>query len=151
VAEVFQPHFEAINIGGSHHVSEENRPSSDILFQNGSDASYHEMLLKKQIALEKWDATMAIIPGGQTKDAIRWRQIISQAITQTRSKTEFEREALPDLERHLGILLALEGLLKKDNPKSDEELEASIRQAVEDVDHPGKKITLLDAMRIGKQ
>jgi hypothetical protein len=71
---------------------------------NGSDQSYHEMQIKKQVILEKWDATIALIAGGQTKEAIRWRQLIGHGITQTRSKTEFEREAFPDLERHLDIL-----------------------------------------------
>ena len=103
-------------------------------------------MLKKQIALEKWESTMQILAGGQTKDAIRWRQIIGQSITHTRSRTEFEREALPDLLRHFDILLALESRLKKDSPKTDGELEACIQMAVEDVDHPGKNATLLEAM-----
>jgi hypothetical protein len=92
---------------------------------------------------------MSMIAGGQTKDAIRWRQIIGQAITHTRSKTEFER-ALADLERHLDILLALEKRLKTDAPKSDEALETCIVKAREDVDRPGKNTTLLEAMQAGK-
>jgi hypothetical protein len=149
VAECFKPHFDAINIGGGQHFATEARPSSEILFQPGSEQSYYEMQVKKVVALEKWDATMAMLAGGQTKDAIRWRQIIGQAITHTRSKTEFEREALPDLMRHLDILLALEQRLKTDAPKTDEALEACIRMAREDVDHPGKDQTLLEMIEKG--
>ena len=117
---------------------------------NGNEQSWHENQLKKQIALEKWDATMAIIAGGQTKDAIRWRQIIGQGISHTRSKTEFERSALPDLERHLEILLALKQRIKRHEPKTDEALETCIQFAREDVDHPGKNLTLIEAMQAGK-
>lgn len=149
VAECFKPHFDAINIGGGQHFAPADRPTSEILFQHGSDASYYELQVKKVVALEKWDATMAIIAGGQTKDAIRWRQIIGQAITHTRSKTEFEREALQDLERHLDILMALEKRLKVDAPKTDEALEACIAMAREDVDHPGREMTLVEMVNMG--
>jgi hypothetical protein len=150
VAGVFRPHFEAINIGGTHHVIDANRPTSDALFMNGSDQSYHEMQIKKQVILEKWDATIALIAGGQTKEAIRWRQLIGHGITQTRSKTEFEREALPDLERHLDILLALEQRIQAETPKTDEELKACIQKARDDVDHPGANLSLAEAMHVGK-
>jgi hypothetical protein len=145
VAECFAPHFASIAIGGAHHPGDPSRPNSEVLFQNGSDLSYGEMLLKKQIALEKWDATMSLIAGGQTKDAIRQRQLIGEGITHTRSKTQFQAEALPDLERHLDILLALEKRLKLDSPVTDADLTACIQMAREDVDHPGKNVTLLEA------
>jgi hypothetical protein len=145
VAECFAPHFASISIGGVHHVGDPSRPNSEALFQNGSDQSYGEMLVKKQIALEKWDATISLIAGGQTKDAIRQRQLIGEGITHTRSKTQFQAEALPDLERHLDILLALEKRLKLDSPVTDSDLTACIQMAREDVDHPGKNITLLEA------
>ena len=141
------PEHPAINIGGIHHVTDANRPSSDVLFMNGSEQSWHENQLKKQIALEKWDATMAIIAGGQTKDAIRWRQIIGQDNSHTRSKTEFERSAIPDLERHLEILLALEQRIKQHEPKTEEALETCIQLAREDVDHPGTNLTIVEAMQ----
>src|SRR5581483_1384723 len=151
VAECFQPYFNSINIGGSHApTNAADSPSSAILFQPGSEQSYSEMLLKKQIALEKWDATINLIAGGQTKDAIHMRQIIGQSITHTRSRTEFERENLPELQRHLDILLALEQRLKKDSPKTDDELGACIAMATEDVDHPGKNASFAEAFTAGK-
>jgi hypothetical protein len=146
VAEAFKPHFDSIAIGGVHHVGEPGRPDSAELFETGNDRSYGEMLIRKQIAVEKWDATMALIAGGQTKDAIRWRQLIGEGISFTRSKTQFLATALPDLERHLDILLALERRLKTDSPVTDADLAECIRLAREDVDHPGKNLTLLEAM-----
>src|SRR5579864_304731 len=150
VAESFLPYFNSINIGGAHAVAQTERPSSSVLFQTGDERSAHEEQIKKQIALEKWEGAMSILAGGQTKDAIRMRQIIGQAITHTRSKTEFEREGLPELQRHLDILLALEERMKKDPPKTDEDLVACIEMATEDVDHPGKNLSLLEAMQMGK-
>jgi len=145
VAECFKPHFDSIAIGGVHNVGgDPTRPGSEGLFRSGSDQSYHEMQLRKQIALEKWDATMALIAGGQVKADIRKRQLIGEGITFTRSKTQFMASALPDLERHLDILLALERRLKIDNPTKDEDLAECIRLAREDVDHPGKNLSLLE-------
>lgn len=70
-----KPHFDAINIGGGQHFATDARPSSEILFQPRLRAGLLRMQVKKVVALEKWDATMAMLAGGQTKDAIRWRQI----------------------------------------------------------------------------
>lgn len=149
VAEAFQPYFDSICIGGAHAVAATDRPSSAALFENGNEQSYYELQVKKVVALEKWDATITLIAGGQTKEAIRWRQIIGQGITHTRSRTEFEREALPDLERHLDILLAFERRLKTDAPKTDQDLEACIVKAREDVDHPGRELTLIEMVNMG--
>lgn len=152
VAEAFQPYFDSINIGGSHApTSESDRPSSSVLFTRGDERSAHENMIQKQILLEKWAGTMAIIAGGQTKENIRMRQIIGQTITKTRSQTEFERSALPDLQRHLDILLALEARLKTDQPKTEEELVACINMATEDADHPGKNLSFVEAMTYGKK
>ena len=49
VAERFNPHFDAINIGGGQHFTAEQRPSSEILFQPGSELSYYEMQVKKVV------------------------------------------------------------------------------------------------------
>lgn len=146
VAECFKPHFETINIGGKHFVEDSSRPKSDILFQPGSEHSFYENQEKRVIALEKWQATMEIIAGGQTKDNIRKRAIIGEAITGTRSRTEFERKSLDELIRAVAVLVALENRLKTDNPSSDDDLKACVEMAIEDVDHPGKNLTLLEAM-----
>lgn len=151
VAECFRAHFDQINIGGSHNVMA-NTESSSILFQPGSDASYAEQIVKRQIALENWDATMSAISGGQTKDAIRQRGIIGTAITGTRSKTEFERQSLTVIERQLEILCAVEQRLKEarpdpEKPISDRELTNVIAMAVKDVENPQHRdVTLLEAM-----
>jgi hypothetical protein len=149
VAECFKPHFDQINIGGSHNVMTGDRPPSSLLFENGSEQSQHEWLVKKQILIEKWDATMAVLAGGQTKEAIGRRAIIGPAITGTRSKTEFERQDISAIERQVAILLALEARLKTDAPATNDDLQACIAMAVEDVEHPGKQKTLLEAM-LGK-
>lgn len=146
VAECFKPHFDQINIGGSHQVMTHTVGSS-VLFEPNSDASAYEYQIKRNIAFETWEATMSTIAGGQTKDAIRARGIIGTAITGTRSKTEFERQPLTLIERQLAILLALEERMKTDTPADERTLTNCIRMAREDVDNPEhKKVTLLEAM-----
>jgi hypothetical protein len=148
VAEPFQPYFDSISIGGAHATVNAEHGSSAVLFDSdsSSERSYYEAALKRQIALEKWQATMAIIAGGQTKDSIRMRRIVGETITGTRSQTEFERQPLDAILRSLRVLLALENRLKLDSPASDDEIKACCAMAVEDVDHPGKNMTMLEAM-----
>jgi AAA domain len=151
VAECFRPHFDQINIGGSHNVMTPT-VSSEVLFTPNSDTSNYEFQIKRQIALENWDATMSAISGGQTKDAIRQRGIIGTAITGTRSKTEFERQSLTIIERQLEILLALEVRLKEarpdpEKPISDRELTNCIALAVKDVENPShREVTYMEAL-----
>lgn len=151
VAECFQPHFDQINIGGSHNVMA-NTVGSSILFEANSDVSAYEVAIKRNIAFETWEATMAAIAGGQTKDAIKMRGIIGVSISGTRSKTEFERLPLTLIERQVQILLALERRLtaepvKMESPTADRELRNMIRMAVEDIDNPEHHhVTLLEAM-----
>jgi hypothetical protein len=129
-----------------------NTVGSSVLFQPGSDQSNYEFQIKRTIALENWDATMAAIAGGQTKDSIRQRGIIGTSITGTRSRTEFERQSLTVIERQLEILLALETRLKEanytpDKPLADRELVNCVAMAVKDVENPEhKEITLMEAM-----
>ncbi len=151
VAECFQPYFDSINIGGTHAVAQTDRPSSSVLFQSGDERSYVEQMTKTTIALEKWQATMEIIAGGQTKENIRKRAIIGEAITGTRSRTEFERKPLEDIVRSVNVLLAVEARLKSENPTTEEDLRACVQMAIEDVDHPGKNLTFLEAFQGGKK
>jgi hypothetical protein len=150
VAECFKPHFDQINIGGSHNVMAPTIGSS-VLFEPQSDQSHYEQAVKRQIALETWEATMSAISGGQTKDAIRQRSIIGTAITGTRSKTEFERQSLTVIERQVALLLALELRLKEarpdpEKPLSDRELNNCIVMAAKDVEEPAhREVTILEA------
>lgn len=108
VAECFKPHFDAINIGGIHHVSDTTRPNSTVLFQNRSEQSYHELVIKKAEALENWYATMDVILPGRTDEGKRQRMVITEAITGVRSKTRFESYDLQQLLQCVGLLLAFE-------------------------------------------
>jgi hypothetical protein len=146
VAEPFQAYFESLNIGGAHAIAQTDRGSSSVLFTNGDERSFHEAQIKRDIAIEKWQATMDLMAGGQTKENIRKRAIIGELITGTRSRTEFERQSLDQIMRQVSVLLALENRLKVDSPVKDEDWKTCIEMAVEDVDHPGKNITLLEAM-----
>jgi hypothetical protein len=146
VAECFAPHFQQINIGGSHNVMA-NTVGSSVLFQPGNEQSQYEYNIKKTIAVEKWEGTMSAIAAGTSKDAIRMRNIVGVSITGTRSKTEFERQPLNLIERQVSILLALEERLKTDSPTTDGELLNTIRMAIEDIDNPEhKSVSLLKAM-----
>jgi hypothetical protein len=127
-------------------VNNADRGSWAILFENGSAESSHEYQVKKEIALEKWQATMELLAGGQTKDNIRKRALVGEAITGTRSRTEFERKSLDEILRAVNVLLALENRLKIDSPTNDVELKACCAMAAEDIDHPGKNMTLLETM-----
>src|SRR5208283_3272025 len=62
VAECFQPHFDQINIGGSHNVMAQTANSA-MLFAPNSDSSAHEIDIKRAIAIETWDATIDAIAG----------------------------------------------------------------------------------------
>lgn len=146
VAEVFQPYFDSINIGGAHAVAHADRGSSSVLFDNGAEQSYHENQIKKDILLEKWTATMDLIAGGQKGDDKKKRQVIGEVITGTRSKTEFERQPMETIARQVQIIMALETRLKTDCPATEGDLRACIEMAKEDIDHPGKNISLLEAM-----
>jgi len=146
VAEAFRPHFESINIGGAHQVEDVDRPKSEILFLNGSAESAGEMRVKRDIALEKWQASMELIAGGQTKENIRKRAIIGEAITGTRSRTEFERQPLESIHRAVMVLMALEKRLKVDSPATDQDLRTCCKLAVDDVEHAGRDATLLELL-----
>jgi hypothetical protein len=146
VAGPFQAYFDSINIGGAHAIAQSERPSSAVLFENGSERSAHEAEIKKTILLEKWDSTIAIIAGGQTKENISKRAIIGESITGTRSKTEFERQSMEQMARNVAVLMALEARLKLDSPTNDAELRACVEMAKEEVDHPGKNSTLLEML-----
>jgi hypothetical protein len=151
VADPFQAYFDSINIGGSHAVAQTDRPSSAVLFENGSEQSHYEHQIKKTIALEKWDSTIGLIAGGQTKENISKRQIIGANITGTRSRTEFERQPLAQIEREVTILMVLEQTLKIKSPKNDDELLECIETARQYVDeNPGKDLTLLEAMNVAR-
>jgi hypothetical protein len=146
VAECFQPYFDSINIGGTNAIAHTEKPSTGVLFQSGDERSRVEQDIKRQILLEKWQGTMEILSGGQTKDNIRRRRIIGETITGIRSQTEFERLPMEAVQRCVNVLLALEARLKLDSPVTDDDLKACCAMAVEDVDHPGKNVTLLEAM-----
>lgn len=150
VGECFKPHFDAINIGGAqgHHVTEEGRPTSDVLFEAGEESSYYEQRIQRDILLEKWDGAIALIAGGQTKESITRRAIIGRNITGTLSKTEFERQPFLDIERQVLTLLVLEKLIKQMPPKDEDALIDLITAAQNTVqDHPGADLTLLEAMQ----
>jgi hypothetical protein len=131
VAKDFQPYFDWLNIGGSHvSVSDSN---SRALFQHDGSESYGEHKIKCDVIIEKWDSTMEIIAGGMKAEDKKKRQIIGEAITGTRSKTEFQRQAFLKLENQLAVLLCLEQKLKADDPKTESDLVALIEVAKEDV------------------
>lgn len=149
VAECFQPYFDSINIGGTNAIARTDGPSTSVLFQSGDERSHHEREIKKQIVLEKWQGTIDLIAGGQTKENIRKRAVIGETITGTRSRTEFEQCSLEELQRCVNILMKLEERLKTDKATTDEDLKACCTLAVDDVDHPGRSLTLAEVVLVG--
>lgn len=114
IGECFRPHFEAINIGGIHHVTDLGAPSSAALFQNGNDQSYHETILKRVQTLEDWYATMDMILPGRTDEGKRQRMLVTETITGLRSKTRFEAYDLSQLLPCVGWLLCFEARAKQE-------------------------------------
>jgi hypothetical protein len=114
IGECFRPHFEAINIGGIHHVTDLGSPSSAALFQNGNEQSYHEAILKKTAALEDWFATMDMILPGRTDEGKRQRMLVTEAITGVRSKSRFESYDVSQLLQCVGWLLSFEHRVKQE-------------------------------------
>lgn len=149
VAEAFKPHFDAINIGGSHNVMQPTE-SSSILFTPGSEQSFVEQQIKRTVALEKWLTTMSMIAPGQTAADKRTRLIIGVTISGTKSQTEFERQPLIAIERQVATLEALEARMKNEPPANERDLERLIAMAVKDLEDPEhRQTTLLEAM-LGK-
>lgn len=152
VAERFKPHFDAIAIGGIHHVSDLGAPNSSSLFQAGNEASYHEAYLKKISALENWYATMDIILPGRTDEGKRQRMLITEAITGVRSKSTFEAFDISQLLQCVGWLLCLEQRIKAEGwplPVTkvlDKDLMAQAEKAKDDFREGFQNTTLLEAM-----
>lgn len=138
VAECFKPHFDAINIGGIHHVSDTTRPNSSVLFQSKSDQSYHELAIKKAECLENWYATMDVILPGRTDEGKRQRMLVTEAITGVRSKTRFESYDVNQLLQCVGWLLSFEMRCKQEDwplpvkDVKDSDLLAQLEMAKED-------------------
>src|ERR1043166_3449370 len=104
VAEAFKPHFDMIAIGRVHHVGG-GTTDSRVLFESGSDQSYHEGQVKRTIAMEKFAALLSLAYGGMTEVAKRARSIIGHEITGTFSQTEMqERLTLVELENAANIM-----------------------------------------------
>ncbi len=155
IGQCFQPHFEAINIGGIHHVTDLGAPSSSVLFQNGNDQSYHEAMLKKVQSLEDWYATMDMILPGRTDEGKRQRMLVTEAITGVRSKTRFESYDVSQLLQCVGWLLCFESRAKQESwilPISghkDSDVLALVEMAREDFQdaaNANKGVTLLEVL-----
>ena len=151
VGERFKPHFDAIAIGGVHHVTDFTAGSA-ALFQNGSEQSYHEQALKKITVLENWYATMDMILPCRTDEGKRQRMLVTEAITGLRSKSQFEAYDLTQLLPCVGWLLCLEQRIKAEGwglpvtKVSDSDLLAQVLMARDDFREGYKNTTLLEAM-----
>lgn len=149
VAEAFKPHFDSINIGGSHNVMAPGE-SSSILFTPGSEQSYTEQQIKRTVALEKWLTTMNMIAPGQSAMEKKQRLIIGVTISGTKSQTEFERQPLAEIEHQVKVIEALEDRMRLEPPADEKALRNLIGMAEKDVADPEhRQTTMLEAM-LGK-
>ncbi len=149
VAEPFQPYFDSIGIGGSHAPVRSDHETS-ILFQQGSEQSYTEQQIKRTVALEKWLTTMNLIAPGQGAAEKKARLIIGVTISRTKSQTEFERQSLPEIERHVQIIEALEARMRREQTSldkiADKDLRFLLAMAEKDVENPEHaQVTTLEA------
>lgn len=113
-----------------------------MLFQTGDERSAHGEQIKREILLEKWKGTTQLIAGGTSNENVHKRAIIGEAISGTRSQTEFERQPLEEIQRCLKVLAV-------DRPATDQDLRACCAIA-SDVGYPGKNATFAEAFTAGK-
>ena len=112
VAEPFQSYFDSIGIGGAQAAVISNH-NTGILFESGDERSAHEYQVKRDVAFEKWDATMVSLgAAGTGKAETKMRMILGEKITGTRSKTEFGQQSLQQILRHVITLMQAERLIK---------------------------------------
>lgn len=151
VAECFRPHFDTINIGGIHHVTDFN-PGSSVLFQSKSEQSWHEQAIKKDECLENWYAGMDAVLPGRTDEGKRQRMLVTEAITGVRSKTRFESYDVSQLLPCVGWLMVFEDRVKREGwalpikDVKDADLLAQVELAKEDFRAGSKNTTLLEVM-----
>lgn len=137
VAEPFQSYFDSIGIGGAQAAVRSDH-STAVLFESGDERSAHEYQVKRDVAFEKWDATMVSLgAAGTGKVETKMRMLLGEKITGTRSRTEFGRQTLPQILRHVTTLMQAEQLIRNSNvtvekwtsPESDGKLNELIELA----------------------
>ena len=137
VAEPFQSYFDSLNIGGTQATVRTDH-STAILFESGDERSAHEHQVKRDVAFEKWDATMISLgASGTGKAETRMRMLLGEKITGTRSKTEFGQQSLQQILRHVQTLMEAERLIKETGhsietwtkPEYDRQLDELLKMA----------------------
>jgi hypothetical protein len=151
VAEPFTPYFNAINIGGAHHVEDTTRPKSDVLFQRSSEESiYQENIIRKGFIEEIDNLLTHCYPGGEKRSKIdaMHRNLTLEFLNGFSSWSRMEEE-IPtiSLRRNVAILQALRSRMDKGEKIADQSsLAALLHLATEDVIHPGHALTLVEIM-----
>lgn len=149
VAEPFQSYFDSLNIGGTQ-ASVRTDHNTAILFESGDERSAHEYQVKRDVALEKWDATMVSLgASGTGKVETKVRMVLGEKITGTRSKTEFVQQSLQQIMRHVSTLMQAELMIKNSGltletwikPEYDEKLDKLIEMSRAD----WTELTFMDA------
>jgi hypothetical protein len=115
--EVFQPHFNFLNIGGKHVAV--NPADSQQLFDGNGNADYYKRKQEIQIALEEIEGTLvAIWPGADAKSK-KFKAMAIYTLFGTRSWEKVTTLPIADLEAGLIRLRAIEQNTK--NTPMDEE------------------------------
>lgn len=152
VAAPFEPYFRSIGIGGGHAPVRSDHETA-ILFQQGSEQSYTEQQIKRTVALEKWLTTMNMISPGQSAAEKKTRLIIGVTISGTKSQTEFERQPLPEIERQVQVIEALEARVRREQTTldkiADKDLRFLLAMAEKDVEDPGHAETSILEAQLG--
>jgi len=137
VAEPFTSYFDSLNIGGTQAAVRTDHNTA-ILFESGDERSAHEYQVKRDVAFEKWDATMVSLgAAGTGKVETKMRMLLGEKITGTRSKTEFGQQSLQQILRHVQTLMVSELMIKNSgvpidkwaSPESDEKLTELVKLA----------------------
>lgn len=139
-----KPHFDFVQQTGSQ-VTLASGSSEESIADDGRGDYYHRQQ-QKQILVEEWEASMEIMFPGNTGAMKKARMLVGEAVTGVRSFTKFQSFPVEQIENSLRILTALESRLKETVPSSDEKLLELVQVAMDDVLHPGKRLSLLEVM-----
>lgn len=133
VSDCFKPFIGFLSREAASGPVVDSSRTSEGMFDRNGDSEYHRNRQQKTVAIEDWDATMAVIFPGQDAASKGMRAKVGEALTGVRSKTAFEALPLDVLQRCALTLRCFEKRMKIDSPSTPEDVLGLVEMAKEDV------------------
>jgi AAA domain len=102
IFQVFEPHFEVLNIGGRQQAAPTS--TSDGLFGPDGSSEYYRRERQKRIALEEIETTMVLLWPGQDQKSKRIKLLVIEVIFGTRSWEAVQQQNVERIEDALRVL-----------------------------------------------